>query len=457
MEAWKKEADEAAQARAEAEAEAEAENEATSTPPPPPPRLTTQMSGGNEFGDIDDDDDTLMDAPAHQGGKSNLLANGGGGRKKKKGKPATPRTTPSLSSSPSKSRGGTPKSVSKMQWGILPNKMIEFDEIRDALPVFKVSVNEENPKYRTGAIAKKLYSQLTSLYAHYSAIRKIVDEQQPQIDNAQRKAKNANIKMRKMQSKFGSLKERLAAKEEQVEALQAMVEKLNEKQMRNMRKLMAAWRNKSLISCFNAWKGWVVDEKGTKLKMRKFLLKMPQAGLAKCFTGWAFYVSEIRREQRLLARFAARWKSMSVFKTFSSWKEAWKMAKWERELLRKNGMAEEDEKTNNTDRDWLSGKQYHRHTNASKNYDLNPARMKELKHDMKVLRDENRHLKETITNLKSAAINRSMNPTKIGGSQRKIRNNLHSIVTTQKNIHKYMNGQGNVGISPLSFAGSATF
>ena len=95
------------------------------------------------------------------------------------------------------------KGVHRMQWGVLPSKMPEMGDIMEAVKpgAFVVSVNATDPKERTGAIAKKLYTQLTSLYAHYSAIKVKYDAQQGLIDGAERKAKNANIKTRKAQSR----------------------------------------------------------------------------------------------------------------------------------------------------------------------------------------------------------------------------------------------------------------
>ena len=101
--------------------------------------------------------------------------------------------------------------VHKMQWGVLPSKMPSLNGIMEAVSpgAFVVSVNETNPKERTGAIAKKLYTQLTSLYAHYGAIKVKYDAQQGLIDGAERKARNANIKTRKAQSRFSALKAEL--------------------------------------------------------------------------------------------------------------------------------------------------------------------------------------------------------------------------------------------------------
>ena len=130
--------------------------------------------------------------------------------------------------------------------------------------------------FRTGAIAKKLYTQLTSLYAHYSAIKVKYDAQQGLIDGAERKARNANIKTRKSQSRLSALKAELAVKQEQLDALQGMVDRLNQKQMSNMKKLMAAWRNKSLLTCWNAWKSWAGEEKSQKRKMKKVSDDDPQ-------------------------------------------------------------------------------------------------------------------------------------------------------------------------------------
>lgn len=68
--------------------------------------------------------------------------------------------------------------------------------------------------------------------------------------------------------------------------------------MSNMKKLMAAWRNKSLLTCWNAWKGWAGGEKSKKQKMRKFLNKWNNAGLVRVFSNWVWAVEEKKREQR---------------------------------------------------------------------------------------------------------------------------------------------------------------
>jgi hypothetical protein len=187
---------------------------------------------------------------------------------------------------------------------------------------------------------------------------------------------------------------------------------------------------------------------------------MTMAGVARCFTGWAFFISEGKREMRLLERFAKKWKMRGVMKTFLSWKEAWKMAKWERELIRKNGGVSAGDDTTNSDRDFLSGKAFLKATHASKQWDCHPSRVKELKHEIKLLLDENRLLKKSVTKLKATAIARSTSPIRMGGNQKKIRNNVQGIVNTQKNIHKYMYGEGEEENgrygSPMSVGGGST-
>ena len=89
------------------------------------------------------------------------------------------------------------------------------------------------------------------------------------IDAAKRKAHNADLKKKRMASKFNNMKAEMALKDERIEALESLVQRLNEKQMGNMKKLMAAWRNKSMLTCWNAWKGWAVEEKANKMKMKK--------------------------------------------------------------------------------------------------------------------------------------------------------------------------------------------
>mmetsp|Transcript_11400 Transcript_11400/g.23323 ORF Transcript_11400/g.23323 Transcript_11400/m.23323 type:complete len:529 (-) Transcript_11400:73-1659(-) len=389
------------------------------------------------------------------------------GSSKKKGRtPASSAKKRSNSTkSPKSQKPTTPKSVSKMQWGILPKGAISIKEILEEMgdqkERWKVGCKEEDPSRRNGAIAMKLYSQLTALYSHYTAIKDIVDSQQPLIDAAQRKAGNADLKRRKMLSKFNNMKAEMALKDERIEALEGLVQRLNEKQMGSMKKLMAAWRNKSMLTCWNAWKGWATEEKAVKMKMKKFLTKMTMAGVARCFTGWAFFISEGKREKRLLERFAKRWKMRGVTMTFMSWKDAWRTAKWERELIKKSGGGGDTE-TANTDRDFLSGKAFLKATKASKEWDMHPSRVKELKHEIKLLRDENRMLKKSYTKLKATAVARSTSPIRLGGKQRKIRNNLQGIVNTQKNIQKYLYGdeaegsEGGRWGSPVSIGGGST-
>jgi len=223
--------------------------------------------------------------------------------------------------------------------------------------------------------------------------------------------------------------------------LQNMVAKLNEKALGNMKKLMNAWRNKSVSTTFAAWKSWCVEEKSQKLKMKRFLMKLTMGCVGKCFTNWAFVVSESKREKVLLYRFSARWKQMGLFKTFTTWKDVYKYNKHERELLAKGqkGQEEEGKEGNNTNHldhseEWrlLNGKGFTKGTKASKAYDLNPARMKELKHEMKLLRDENRQLRETVSRMKAAqSLMRSPSPVK-GKNQKDIRSNVSAIVATQK-------------------------
>ena len=248
-----------------------------------------------------------LSSPAN-GGAQTTPGTNGSSRKK--------RTTPSSSarkrlSSPKSPKANnnkpiTPKSVSKMQWGILPRGAISIEEILgemgDDKERWKIGCKEDDPSRRNGAIAKKLYSQLNALYAHYTAIKDIVDSQQPLIDAAHRKASNADLKKRKMASKFNRMKADMALKDERIAALEGLNQRLAEKQMGNMKKLMAAWRNKSLLTCWNALKGWATDEKAVKQKMKKFLTKMTMAGVSRCFTGWAFFVTEVKREGRLLER-----------------------------------------------------------------------------------------------------------------------------------------------------------
>ena len=68
---------------------------------------------------------------------------------------------------------------------------------------------------------------------------------------------------------------------------------------------------------------------------------------------------------------------------------------------------------------------------AFKAYDINPARVKEMKNEMKMLRDENRNLKATIAGMKRANAIRSPSPVK-GAGQKAIRSNVSAIVATQK-------------------------
>jgi hypothetical protein len=354
----------------------------------------------------------------------------------------TPRSN---AGTPKSSGGGTPKvktpvSLSKMQWGTLPSKMPDFSEFGDALPPFTMAIGD-NENARSGLIAKKLYSQLTGLYAHYSAIKVKYDKQQPLIDGAERKMKNANLKSAKLKDKFKSMKEKIKQQEEQLSGLQSMVDRLNERAMGSMKRLMAAWRNKSLLSCYAAWKSWTIEEKGQKLKMMRFLSKLKYAGVSKCFTNWSFLVAEGKREKILLARFAARWKQMGLYRTFCLWRDNWKESKFKRELARKgelgNGVDDGKNGSVNHEAQWalLKNKGFMRSTAAYKAYDINPSRITELKHEMKLLREENRSLKQTIVSLKQDNVTRYGSPIKdpvAGHNQKIIRNNVCSIVATQK-------------------------
>jgi len=149
-----------------------------------------------------------------------------------------------------------------------------------------------------------------------------------------------------------------------------------------------------------------------------------------------------------------------VSKTFMTWKDIWRTAKWERELMKKNGVGGEDGNDGNKDSMWLSKKAFHKHTKASKQWDMHPNRVKELQHEIKLLRDDNRILKKSVTNLKATVVKRSTSPIRMGSSQRRIRNNVQGIVTTQKNIQKYLYGdrkeEGGRWDSPVSMGGGST-
>ncbi|GMH97960.1 hypothetical protein TrVE_jg4194 [Triparma verrucosa] len=350
-------------------------------------------------------------------------------------RPQTP-TSSSRIASPKRSTVDS-KGVAHLAWGVLPSKMPDIDSVLGSLPKGDFVVGKvDDPNRRTGAIAKKLYTQLTSLYAHYSAIKVKFDGQQDKIDAAERKTRNANLKTRKATSRMSALRAEVESKQAQLDALQAMVDRLNQKQMSNMKKLMAAWRNKSLLTCWNAWKGWAGEEKSQKQKMRKFLNKWNNAGLVRVFTNWVNAVQEAKREQRLLARFAARWKQMNVFKTFQSWKETWKEAKWARELAKKdldeyakNGHV----KTQNTDRDWLKNKGFRNHTFASKEASLHPDQVKELKKQIKLLKEENRHLRASMQTLKKANAQRSVSPIKgLGKAMPIMQGEVGAMIASQK-------------------------
>jgi len=105
------------------------------------------------------------------------------------------------------------------------------------------------------------------------------------------------IKSKKTQGKFSALRTELANKDEQLAGLQGMVDRLNEKSMASMKRLMSAWRNKSLLTTFAAWKGYAKEATGMKMRMRKFLMKMKNAGMCKCFMNWATFVDECKRER----------------------------------------------------------------------------------------------------------------------------------------------------------------
>ena len=253
-----------------------------------------------------------------------------------------------------------------------------------------------------------------------------INAQQPLIDSANRKLKNQMVKSKRTSGKFSTLKSELKAKEEQIQGLEAMVERLNAKGMASMKRLMMAWRNKSILTTFAAWKGWYQDEKSVKVRMRKFLMKMKSAGLAKCFMNWASFIDEVKRERVLIQRFAARWKNMCVYRTFAAWQKDYRDAKHQRELVAAGKAAEVTQQPvvdRAKDSEFLRGKGFLKHTNAFKNGDLNPLRVKELLGEVRGLKEENKHLRETIMNLKIAASARSLrspSPTPRGNWKKNI-------------------------------------
>lgn len=168
-------------------------------------------------------------------------------------------------------------------------------------------------------------------------------------------------------------------------------------------------------------------------------MKMKNAGLCKCFLNWATFVDECKRERTLIKRFAARWKNMTVYKIFAAWQKHYMDVKHQREL-ELAGRKEEvvvNVDRGEQDKDWLRGKNFLRHTNAFKNGDLNPMRVKELLAEVKGLKDENKHLRETIVNLKVAATSRVRSPSPA-------RNNwirgVQGIVASQKFKHSNSHG-----------------
>jgi len=182
--------------------------------------------------------------------------------------------------------------------------------------------------------------------------------------------------------------------------------------------------------------------------MRKFLMKMKQAGLVKCFMNWAMFVDEIKRERILLARFAARWKNMCVYKVFAAWQKHFFDLKHQREL--ELAGKREDPKpiiqAAEADKDFLRGKNFLRHTNAFKSGDLNPLRVKELLAEVKALKEENRHLRETIVNLKIRNTARLRSPSPPRGNWQK---GIHGIIASQKFAQSFaMGGHSSPPSSP---------
>jgi len=100
--------------------------------------------------------------------------------------------------------------------------MPDFSSYSDAVPAFTMSLSDTatGDTARSGLVAKKLYSQLTSLYAHYAAIKTKYDEQQPLIEAAARKMKNAGVKGRKLKERERGMKETITNQGEQIESLQ---------------------------------------------------------------------------------------------------------------------------------------------------------------------------------------------------------------------------------------------
>jgi len=130
---------------------------------------------------------------------------------------------------------------------------------------------------------------------------------------------------------------------------------------------------------------------------------------------------------------------MTVYKIFAAWQKHYFDEKHQRELEKAG--RREDPVTNvnrsEVDKDFLRGKNFLKHTNAFRHGDLNPLRVKDLLGEVKALKDENKHLRETIVNLKVARSQQMRSPSPPRG-RKNWQKGIHGLVSAQKFAYQNM-------------------
>ena len=98
-------------------------------------------------------------------------------------------------------------------------------------------------------------------------------------------------------------------------------------------------------------------------------------------------------------------------------------------------------KTANSDHVWLKNKNFKNHTFASKSADLHPGQVKELKKAIRLLKDENRHLRESMGRMKKSLAMRSTSPIKGLGSTKKVfQGQVGAMIASQKFAQQVASG-----------------
>ena len=109
---------------------------------------------------------------------------------------------------------------------------------------------------------------------------------------------------------------------------------------KSMQRFVHMWQHKSLVTTYNAWKRFTLQQVHDKTIMKKFVIRMVHAKLMAPFHSWVEHAETMRRNEQLMQKWGRRWRNRTVVRTLEGWKEFVKVSKeenneqlqWERKV-----------------------------------------------------------------------------------------------------------------------------